>query len=135
MRPLTAKERVFVDEITKPGTTQADAWRVAYPKQASELAGDNRGIAEEARVVARRPQVAAAIEAHRKKQEARSEWTKAQAIERLRQIANEPAPGHATHAIAQASKMLGWDAPLKVEAKIEGSLLHQIRNRVRSRRA
>jgi hypothetical protein len=31
-------------------------------------------------------------------------------------------------ATAQASKMLGYDAPSKVEVKLEGSLLHKIRN-------
>ena len=127
---LTAKESRFVEEICL-GKSQADAFRAAYGGTAAVHRGDNLGIAEQARRVIRRPHIADAIAARRTKTERRVEWTKAQALERLKQAADQKHHPVAIAAIAQASKMLGWDAPQKVEVKVEGSLLWQIRHKVR----
>jgi hypothetical protein len=131
MRPLTQQERAFVEGVMA-GKSNAAAWRVAYPAAAATLAGDNRGIAEEARNVARRPAVMGALAALRFVVERKSEWTKAQAVARLKRAADSPKHPEATQAIAQASKMLGWDAPQKIEAKIEGSLWWQITHRAKT---
>jgi phage terminase small subunit len=149
MRPLTAKEQKFVEGVLA-GKTNADAYREAYPSDK----GDNGGIAERAWRVSKRPAVQAALAKINAKVEEKLVITKERLLRPMLKIVERDADREpqkivgedgdeqlvlerdprAVPAAALISKIMGYDAPEKIELNVEGSLLFQIRNRVRSRR-
>lgn len=122
LRPLTAKELLFVDEVLA-GKEQAEAHRLAY-------GGVSKGQAryELASRAANLPQVAAEIARRRARIAARVEaklvWQVEEAVKSLQDIVKadgglaagiEVTQDNRIRAIGQASKILGWEAAQKVE--------------------
>ena len=123
---LTAKQLAYAKGILA-GKTGSDAYRSSYDSK-----GDNKAIAEKACRLSKHPEIMAYIAQERAKIDGEDLLTRKEAVAILAKIAKGKDRG-ATHrdkiaAVTQASKMLGYDAPQKVEMKLEGSLLHQIRS-------
>lgn len=110
-KDLSPLQQRYVD-ARLAGQTKAQAYATA----GYAMAGGNKGRVK-ACDLERVPKVKAAIEAGLARARARSDWTREHMLETLREIAEDrTAPKAArTGAIAQASKMLGLDAPQKVE--------------------
>jgi len=125
---LTARQREFVSGLLD-GKTPAEAYAAAGYSQG--------GCIEHLRIKAaelkRRPVVQAALEAGQAAQARVSAVTRADLVRGLlRIIDREGADSEATSrdviaAIAQASRMLGFDKPTEVRVSVEGSLLDRIR--------
>lgn len=128
VKTLTAKERAFAQGILD-GLTKTEAYRQAYPASRKWKA---QMVTNEAHDTSKRPAVAAYIEEGRARLDDEHQLTRMQAVGILAKIAKGKERGATTRdkiaAVAQASKMLGYDVPTKVEVKLEGSLLHKIRN-------
>lgn len=123
---MTAREKAFADAILR-GKGPSESYRVAGYAQAS-----SRLVSIKAQHILKRPDVKAYIEAGRNKLEAEDMLSRKEAVGILARIAKAKGNIKVTSrdriaAVAQASRMLGYDAPTKVEAKLEGSILHQIR--------
>lgn len=112
MKQLTAKQMAFANGILA-GLTGSDAYRQAYP----DSKASNTIVTVRVSKLFKHPQIMAVIERGRAKTAAKLEWTREQMLGTLKEIAeDQEAPRAArTGAIAQASKMLGWDAPAKIE--------------------
>lgn len=107
------------------GMSQAEAYRQAgYKAKAPE---------QEASKLFGLPHISQYLGEKRAKTEAETEWTRAQAIEVLKNVALADESGSArVSAVAQAAKMLGWNAPEKHEVEAGNKLaavLAQVRNR------
>ena len=140
MNPLTLKEQKFV-ECVLAGKSQSDAYRAAYPADMGVQRGDNRAIAKRSGEVAHRPHVAAAIAKPRAKAAAKAiakvEATLGSLSEQLIGIIvakpkAAPTHGDRIQSMKTLGSWIGLDAPQRIEVKVEGSLLHQIRNKVRT---
>lgn len=128
---LTAKQLKFAKGVID-GMSGADAARSVG------VTGTPRQIGERAKHWMRNPKVKAHIEAERKRiaealkeEDILSKKDMLLALGRIVKRKGKDARATSrdvTGAIAQASKMLGCDAPSKVEVKLEGSILHKIRN-------
>lgn len=115
---MTAKQRAFADGVLS-GKTGSDAYRAAYDTNAKASV-----IAVNASKVLNHPDVVAYLAQERAKTAKRAAWTREEMIETLKDIAmNAEAPVDKTRAIAQASKMLGFDAPQKIEGELTGALV------------
>ncbi len=116
---MTAKQRAFADGVLS-GKTGSDAYRAAYDSK-----GNNRLVAEKASRLSRHPEIMAYLAQERAKTAKRAEWTRDDMLQTLREIAEtKDAPKSArTGAIAQASRMLGFDAPQKIEGEVKGALV------------
>lgn len=126
---MTSKQRKFVDEVLA-GCSYSEAYRRAYPKSVhwSKLA-----LKEEATRNAAVPKIKAALEQGFAEARAAASLSRDDILTALGKIvkrtgkdANAPAAA-VVAASTQASRMLGCDAPTKIEMKVEGSLLHRIR--------
>jgi phage terminase small subunit len=113
LRPLTPKQRAFAENMLA-GLTGAEAYRQAYRSRMTASA-----TTVEAARTAKLPHVAAYIaakrEAQTKKAEATGEMSREFLLSQLRKIIEASKPADRIRAIAQASRMLGYDAPQKVE--------------------
>ena len=113
---MTHKQKTFADAILA-GSTGRDAYRSAYNSK-----GNNKAIAEESCRLSGHPEIKTYIAQEQAKAQAKGAWTREEMLETLKEIATQSILGSdRTRAIAQASKMLGFDAPNKVEQT--GSLL------------
>lgn len=111
MRELTAKQLAFCKGILS-GKNGSDAYRAAYP----DCKANNAIIAIKAFQLAENPAIEAYISAKREKLEKKFEWTREEMLQTLKNIVQDAdAASDKTKAIAQASKMLGFDAPTKAE--------------------
>jgi phage terminase small subunit len=108
---MTARQKAFADAILA-GIGPSEAYRRAGYK-----VGSPKVVSVKAQETLRQKVVKAYLAERRDKQEKRNEWTREQMLKTLREIAEDHSSPKAarTGAIAQASKMLGWDAPAKVE--------------------
>lgn len=117
-RPLTPKQRAFAENVLA-GMTGSEAYRQAYRSRMTAAA-----LTVEAGRTARLPHVAAYIatkrEAQVKKAEATGEMSREFLLSHLRKIIEASKPADRIRAIAQASRMLGYDAPQKVEGVAGG---------------
>lgn len=129
MIDLTPKQRAFCDAILA-GKGPSEAYRSAYSTKASA-----RVVSVHAQRVLKHEAVASHLKAERAKLQAEDFLTRSEAVGILANIAKAAGKERgATRkekiaAIAQASRILGYDSPQKVEVKLEGSLLHRIRSR------
>lgn len=114
LRDLTPKQRKFVDNLML-GYGPSDAYRRVYGGSMSA-----RSINVESGKLVRLPHVAAYLAERRAKSEAKVEMTREFLLEQLRGIIEASRPGDRIRAIAQASRMLGYDAPQKVEGVAGG---------------
>lgn len=110
------------------GATMADAYTAAGYRACSNKQATSKNAVKLTRV----PVVAAALAAGRAALAEEDLLSRREAVGILARIAKGKDKRASTRdriaATAQASKMLGYDAPSKVEVKLEGSLLHKIRN-------
>jgi phage terminase small subunit len=122
---LTAQQRKFADAVIG-GATGSDAARAAG------VTGAPRYIAERAAKWMANPKVKDAIAKGRAALAEEDLLTRREAVGILARIAKGKDKRASTRdriaALAQASRMLGYDAPTKVTMKVEGSLLHRIRS-------
>lgn len=126
LQSLTPKQVRFAQAIVS-GKNPGQAYREAY---ATKAPFRSRALEVEASRTARKPHIAAYIAQLQAKLERKAILSRQRSLEILTVIAEEekqPQPRIA--AITQASRMQGYDAPARVEMKVEGSLLWQIRNR------
>lgn len=122
---MTAKQLAFAQAILR-GMTGSDAYRIAY----SPKTVNNESIARLAHRLSTHPEIMAYIAAERAKTAAKAQWTREEMLETLKDIAtNAEAPVDKTRAIAQASKMLGFDAPTEVKMTMQGAWLERLRKR------
>lgn len=114
---MTTKQRAFADAVLG-GMTGSDAYRAAYP----DSKANPRVVSVKAVRLSNHPKISAYIAQERAKRAKRAAWTRDEMIQTLREIAEtKDAPKAArTGAIAQASRMLGYDAPQKVEGVAGG---------------
>jgi phage terminase small subunit len=107
---MTAKQLKFAHGILS-GKTGSDAYRLAYGARSN-----SKAMAERSCRLSKHPEVMAYIAQERAKTAAAFAWTREEMLETLKDIADKAeAPVDKTRAIAQASKMLGFDAPVKTE--------------------
>jgi phage terminase small subunit len=121
---ITAKQQKFADCILA-GNTGSDSYRKAYSTK-----GDNRSVARRAVELMANPKVEEYLAGVRAKLKKVTILDKQRSLEALTEIANakkEQLTRDRIAAIKQISRMQGFDAPTKIEAKIQGSLLDQIR--------
>jgi phage terminase small subunit len=129
---LTPKQLAFAKGVIN-GLTGSDAARAAGCK------GNAAQVGERAKLWMRVSKVRAYIEAEKariasalKEEDILTKKEMLLALGRIVKRQGKDARASSrdvTGAIAQASKMLGCDAPSRVEVKLEGSLLHRIRSR------
>lgn len=126
---MTGKQRLFADHVIS-GKSQAAAYRLAYPGSGLWKV---ESVKVEASRVASKPHVKAYIEEAIKEAKAAATLTRedlllamGKIVKRVGKDANAPATA-VVAATQQASRMLGCDAPTKIEMKVEGSLLYRIR--------
>lgn len=132
IKGLTAKQMTFATGVIN-GLTGSDAARLAG------CTGNYKQVGERAKEWMKNPRVRAYIEAEKARiaTALREEdiLTKKEMLLALGRIVKRVGRDKAASsrdvvgAIGQASKMLGCDAPSRVEVKLEGSLLHRIRSR------
>ena len=124
---LTAQQRTFADAVVA-GSTGSDAARAAG------VSGSVGYVADRAVKWMKHPKVKAYIAAGRAALADEELLSRKEAVAALAKIAKRRGRDRAATArdvvaaVAQAAKMLGYDAPTKVEVKVEGSLLHRIRS-------
>jgi hypothetical protein len=121
---ITAKQVAFAEGILA-GNTGSESYRRAYNTK-----GSNRAVARKAVALMAHSGVAGYISEMRAKLEKPSILDKQKSLELLTDIATSK-KGTTTRdriaAVKQISRMQGFDAPTQIEAKIQGSLLDQIR--------
>ena len=115
-RQITQLERRFADNILD-GMKPSAAYR-----KASGSKGTCQTATREAVRLGKRPLVIEYIAKGRAVLEDRSAWSREQMLATLRSIADEPTAAKSARisAITQASKMLGFDAPQKIEGVAGG---------------
>lgn len=106
------QRQILACENLLTGMSQAEAYRRAgYKSKAPE---------QEASKLFSLPHISQYLEEKRKKAESDGDFTRAEAIKYLREVAKDNENGSArVSAVAQAAKMLGWNAPDKQEGTIE----------------
>lgn len=130
---MTSKQRKFVDEVLA-GCSHSEALRRAYP---TSVKWSLDAVKAEAWKIANSPKVKEAIEQGRAEARAAASLSREDILTALGKIVKRTgkdvnAPANAVVAASmQASRMLGCDAPTKIEMKVEGSLLHRIRKATR----
>jgi phage terminase small subunit len=121
---ITAKQIAFAEGILA-GNTGSESYRRAYNTKAS-----SRLVSVKAARLLANPTVAQWLSEMRAKLEKPSILDKQKSLELLTDIATSK-KGTTTRdrisAVKQISRMQGFDAPTQIEAKIQGSLLDQIR--------
>lgn len=128
LNELTPKQKAFADHLLL-GKGPSEAYRLAYP----DCKSSSKVVTVKASEAQRHPAVAAYLAQERAKLSAEDYLTRAEAVAILAKIAKAAGRERgATRkekiaAVAQASRILGYDSPQKVEVKVEGSLLHRIR--------
>lgn len=128
-RGLTARQQTFADAVCR-GCNHSDAARAAG------ITGTPAVIAQKGYRMAKSPTVQAYLAANKDALIAvaavGSALSRAVLLDALEEIITKRERDATARdriaAVAQASKMLGCDAPTKVEMKMEGSLLWQIRH-------
>ena len=114
---MTHKQRAFAQAILQ-GKTATDAYLLAY-----DSTGHNRATAKgKGYQLSNHPEIMAYIAQERAKTAKAFQWTREEMLETLKDIALKAKPTDRTRAIAQASKMMGFDAPQKIEGEISGGL-------------
>jgi phage terminase small subunit len=127
-RPLSPMQAAFV-RLVLEGHTQSQAYRLA-----GYAPTDTRQTSIKSSQLAATPRIKQALADGRKALADEDVLTRKVMLHALAKIVTrkgrdaKATSRDVTGAIAQASKMLGCDAPTKVEMKVEGSLLHRIRN-------
>ena len=114
LRDLTAKQRAFADNLLL-GHKQTEAYRRVYGGTMSAKA-----TCVEAGKLVRLPHVAAYLAERRAKADKVCDMSREFLLEQLREIIAAARPQDRVRAIAQASRMLGYDAPHKVEGVAGG---------------
>lgn len=121
---ITAKQIAFAEGILA-GNTGSESYRRAYNTRAS-----TKLVSIKASRLLANPTVARWLSEMRAKLEKPTILNKQQALELLTEIIST-SKGITTRdriaAMKQLSRMQGFDAPTQIEAKIQGSLLDQIR--------
>jgi hypothetical protein len=121
---VTAKQIAFAEGILA-GNTGSESYRRAYNTK-----GSNRAVARKAVALMAHSGVAGYISEMRQKLEKPTILNKQQALQILTDMVSTT-KGITTRdriaAMKQLSRMQGFDAPTQIEAKIQGSLLDQIR--------
>jgi phage terminase small subunit len=125
VRAISPRQKAFADAILA-GKQPSEAYRAS----GYGCKSNNRVIAVRAQRVLKYPGVIEYMAAERKRLARAQILTRERSLQILANIAEA---GSATKrdkiaAIAQSSRMQGYDAPQKVEMKVEGSLLFRIRN-------
>lgn len=116
---MTAKMQAFADALLS-GKEPSPAYIASYP----DCRANKGTIARKAHKLSRHPEIVAYLAQERAKTAKRAAWTREEMLETLKDIAkNAEAPVDKTRAIAQASKMLGFDAPQKIEGELTGALV------------
>ena len=127
MTKLTAKQTAFADAILD-GKTGSDAYRIAYNTK-----GSNRAVARKAVDLMKHPAIIAYIKDMRSRVQTKKIMDKQEMLQELTEIARakkkegKEATTTRVSAMERIAKMQGFDAPQKIEAKVEGSLLDRIR--------
>jgi phage terminase small subunit len=132
---MTGKQRAFADHVIS-GKNLTESYRLAYP---ASLRWDRHMTKKEAWKTANKPHIKAYIdeavlEAKQAASLTREDLLLAMGkiVKRVGKDANAPATA-VVAATQQASRMLGCDAPTKIEMKVEGSLLFRIRKQSAAR--
>lgn len=126
---MTDKQRRFAEAVLD-GMTFADAYRHAYPVS---LKWSQDMLSVEASRSAAHPKIRAYVQARQAELRAAAQLNREDLLTALGKIVKrvgKDANAQATAVVAataQASRMLGCDAPTKIEMKVEGSLLYRIR--------
>lgn len=109
---MTAKQQAFANAILA-GKTASDSYRAAYGPQST----NNATIARNAHKLSGNAEIVAYLAKERAKTANRAAWSREEMITTLREIAEagDTPKSARTGAIAQASRMLGFDAPQKIE--------------------
>ena len=121
---ITAKQAAFADAVVA-GKTGSDAYRESYATRCS-----NKVVSVKAAELMANPKVKARIAELQAELKKASILDKQKSLELLSEIANgkgEEKSRDRIAAVKQISRMQGFDAPTQIEAKLEGSLLDQIR--------
>ncbi len=120
---LTPKQQAFADAILK-GLQPSAAYRSAGYADASVAV-----VSVRAQEYLKKPNVRRYLSDQRRKLEEKSILSKQAILEKLSEIAcdKEATNTDKIRAMERFAKMLGYDAPQKIEAKVEGSLLYRIR--------
>jgi phage terminase small subunit len=125
---MTPKQLAFAKGLLR-GMTGSDAYRAAYP----DSKADSGVIARKAYVLSNHKEIMAYVAKEKAKLNEEEILTKRDMLQALGKIVHRrgkdarASSRDVTAAVAQASRMLGCDAPSRVEVKLEGSLLHRIR--------
>lgn len=111
-RPITSKERAFIDLIVEGKLTEAECWKKAYnkPEATYETAKGN------ANQVKNRPKIQKEIERRLKIQQARFSMKKedvAKEVLNIFQNWKELKPDVGLNALKEINKMYGYHAPTK----------------------
>lgn len=126
---MTGKQRQFADHIIS-GKNQSEAYRLAYPTSRGWAPGV---VKREASRSALSPKIKTYIDAGIADAKAAASLTRQDILEAMGKIVkrigkDSNAPATAVVAAGErAARMLGCDAPTKIEMKVEGSLLYRIR--------
>ena len=126
---MTGNQRKFADLVIS-GKNQTEAYRRAYP---TSLRWNQVNVKKEASRLALSPKIKAYIDAGIADAKAAASLTRSDILEAMGKIVKrigKDANAPATAVVAageRAARMLGCDAPTKIEMKVEGSLLYRIR--------
>lgn len=127
MRNLNDRQRRFVELITE-GKEQVEAYKQAGYKPKTKAAAE-----ASASQLLSNPKCQEYLRELREKAEEASTWSKAQALDTLKGIAEDGQlqTGARVSAIGQAARMLGWNEPEQVEVQSDGltALLESIRQK------
>lgn len=125
-RGLTEKQRIFLDEV-RAGTP----FELAARKTAPQSKRANKNLVDQLLKSSAVRREVEKWQADTRAKLTAADIKKEDHLLRLHDFAmsNDLKPRDCIAATTQLSRMTGWDAPQKIEAKVEGSLLWQIRNR------
>lgn len=125
MKPLTPKQQAFADAMLC-GAEQSAAYRLAF-----DTHGSPTTVAKNASRLRQQPNVAAYIASEQAKLAKKRILTRERSLEVLTGIAERKSARDSDkiHAIKTAAEMQGYNQPTKIEVKVEGSLLWQIRQK------
>lgn len=123
MRPLTSKQTAFADRILA-GDTGSDSYRDSYNTR-----GSNKVVSVKAAELLAHKGVQAYLGTQRAILQKKKIIGMTRSLERLGEIieGDEVSDSDCIKAIERNAKMQGFDAPEKMELKVEGTLLYRIR--------
>lgn len=109
---LTPQQELFAQHVAS-GKSQAEAYRIAYPKSAAWTA---QAVANQAHKLMGNPDIPPRIQAIRDELAERGLWSREQSVRVLAEIASGgEKDADRVRAVAELNKMHGFEAPVKVE--------------------